>query len=150
MIFVLIIVLLILFVSGYLNIKFIKMIAALYAYVKEFEFIDGDSDEIPKWAISKSYPNVTLLYSMETVDKEENAAQIVDTSLYLKNNIITLTNFVQEQDLKIIAQEFGMEGAKEVQEIADYAVLKNVTVHHLKDGRWIWRQNQEEDYNDNS
>ena len=126
-------------ISIHYNRVFINTIARLYSYIKEFEFLDGDSDEIPEYAIQEKYENAVVLHQFELVEDEVEADQIVDTSLYLKKHIIGITTFVQEQDFMELAQDYEVESASDLMEVAGEAVFRNVTVYHLKDGRWIWR-----------
>lgn len=128
-----------------LAILFARMTSKLCDYIEMInalaELEDGPP---PEEMILEKYPNATMLYNLERAAGNEDFAQIYDTSLYLKNGIIGLTQFVQEQVLEEIAAQKKLQ-AQDVIDIAKNIIIPNCTVYQLKNGMWLWRINENDD-----
>jgi energy-converting hydrogenase A subunit M len=73
------------------------------------------------------------------ISEDDSSTQIYDTSLYMKNHVIGLTQFVQKQVLEQVAQELNVD-IEDILDGADSgAVIEDCTVYQLKDGKWLWR-----------
>ena len=125
-----------------LTILFAQMIRKLCDYIETIDTLTKLEDgPPPEEMILEKYPNATILYTLERATGNEDFAQIYDTSLYMKNGIIGLTQFVQEQILeKIMAQEEFQ--AQDIIDMAQNIIIPNCTVYHLKNGMWLWRINE--------
>lgn len=126
------------------TIFFISVSLSLANRILEFELYSDDFDEIPEEMVEQEYPDTLLVCNLETTEEEEGLFQVYDTSLYLKNHVIGLTLFVQEQMLEDIAQHKKME-AQDIKDAVNNAIIP-CTVYQLKNGGWIWRIRK--DYDD--
>lgn len=131
-------------------------------------FMEGIVD-IPDEAIMYKFDDASLL--CRTLPSEEGEVrQVFDTSLYMKNKVIGLTYFVPKQDLeefkrnlqkdkeleKQLRRKLKLEGieisTEELREILQQTpvinenspppIIPHCTVYCLKDGRWLWRQEE--------
>ena len=122
---------------------------------------------IPEVEILNKFEDVNVLYYIQPYTDENDIFRIVDLSQYEKNNLISLTYFVQEQDYKKIQQSIRSPQIKEkikrkvleetgelvdddyLQEImnsinTDFLIAQHCTVYQLCDGRWIVMVNENE------
>lgn len=119
-----------------------RMIYKLCDYIEMIDtLIELEDGPPPKEMILEEYPDATILYSLECAAENEDFAQIYDTSLYLKNRIIGLTQFVQEQILEEIAAQNDLQ-AQDIIEMTQDVIIPNCTVYQLKNGMWLWRMNE--------
>ena len=179
MVIAIILLILILSVSATLNYILLRALGkaadAIITLQNEFDdlqFMEGMLD-IPEEEILQKFDDAFLLCQTIPIEGED-ARQIFDTSLYLKNKVIGLTYFVPKQILKDVQQEVttdakveeiirrGLEEngievdeetfqlifqeAKDQLELDDSPpIIPHCTVYQLKNGRWIWRQENEND-----
>lgn len=129
--------------------------------IHTLEYILGEED-INEEDVVQKYENADLILRVLPDDKNEKW-QMVDTSLYMKNGEITLTDFVPKQEFKeiiedtadtaflLVAQEVGEDYKLEEndlltmqEEIAKRFIVgtrkKNIRVYQLESGQWIWRE----------
>ena len=147
-------------------------IIALQNEFTDLQFMEGMLD-IPEEEILQKFDDAFLLCQTIPVE-EEDVRQIFDTSLYLKNKVIGLTYFVPKQLLESVQQEVttdarieeivrrnleenGIEVDEETFQIIfqetkkqlelddSPPIIPHCTVYQLKNGRWIWRQEDEND-----
>ena len=147
-------------------------IMALQNEFDDLQFMEGMLD-IPEDEILQKFDDAFLLCQTIPIEGED-VRQIFDTSLYLKNKVIGLTYFVPKQLLENVQQEVTTDArieeiirrklkendievdeetfqiifqeAKEQLELDDSPpIIPHCTVYQLKNGRWIWRQEDEND-----
>lgn len=139
----------------------IKRRKELENMIHTLEYTFGEKD-INEEDVIQKYENADLILRVLPDDKNEKW-QMVDTSLYMKNGEITLTDFVPKQEFKEIiedtadtaflltAQEIGEDYKPEEndllamqEEIAKQFIVgtrkKNIRVYQLESGQWIWRE----------
>lgn len=130
--------------------------------IRMLEYVLGEEENIDKKDILQEYENADLILRVLPDDTNEKW-QMIDTSLYMKNREITLTDFVPKQEFKEIiedtanttfflaAQEMGEDYKPEEddllamqEEIAKRFIIgtrkKNIRVYQLEGGQWIWRE----------
>lgn len=93
-----------------------KIISKYNAFIN---FLYGD--ELPQEYIAQKFLNVKVILDIQRTERAE-MLQIIDTSLYMKNQTIGITYFVQEQP-----------------PAQTPIIYPKCTVCRLKDGEWIWR-----------
>lgn len=129
--------------------------------IHTLEYILGEED-INEEDVLQEYENADLILRVLPDDKNDKW-QMVDTSSYMKNKEITLTDFVPKQEFKEIiedtanttfllaAQEIGEDYKPEEndslamqEEITKRFITgtrkKNIRVYQLESGRWVWRE----------
>lgn len=130
--------------------------------IRMLEYVLGEEENIDKKDILQEYENADLILRVLPDDTNEKW-QMIDTSLYMKNREITLTDFVPKQEFKEIiedtanttfflaTQEMGEDYKPEEddllamqEEIAKRFITgtrkKNIKVYQLESGQWIWRE----------
>lgn len=128
--------------------------------IHALEYILGEN--INEEDVLQEYENADLILRVLPDDKNDKW-QMVDTSSYMKNKEITLTDFVPKQEFKeiiedtantaflLVAQEVGEDYKPEEndllamqEEIAKRFITgtrkKNIRVYQLESGQWIWRE----------
>lgn len=128
--------------------------------IRTLEYILGGEEIIDEKDVLQKYENADLILRVLPDDKKW---QMVDTSSYMKNKEITLTDFVPKQEFKEIiedtanttflltAQEIGEDYKPEEndllamqEEIAKQFIVgtrkKNIRVYQLESGQWVWRE----------
>lgn len=130
--------------------------------IRMLEYVLGEEENIDEKDILQEYENADLILRVLPDDKNEEW-QMIDTSLYMKNREITLTDFVPKQEFKEIiedtakttfflaAQEMGEDYKPEEddllamqEQIAKRFIAgtrkNNIKVYQLESGQWIWRE----------
>lgn len=157
-----------LMIVGFFNIK--GMIKALKRYkqlsiqLNDMEISLAVLEDTPltkkqKKKLLQCYENITLIEKIIPRPPDEPMRQIVDTSLYMKDKIITLTNFVQKQDYDMLIKgamdeatqqlrfTFGddFEISEDILQLATENVLNqqgklipNANLYQLQNGLWLW------------
>lgn len=128
--------------------------------IRTLEYVLGGEEIIDEKDVLQKYENADLILRVLPDDEKW---QMVDTSLYMKNKEITLTDFVPKQEFKEIiedtanttfllaAQEIGEDYKPEEndllamqEEIAKRFITgtrkKNIRVYQLESGQWVWRE----------
>ena len=133
------------------NILIISYLKHIFDKIKTFVQISKQLDALnPNFSMDIDEKDCEAIYKdvnlIVTVEKSEVTATSYDISSYEKNNIIGLTYFVQEQDLKEMQQKF----LKQIPEAAEMSpqeqqelftkpeIIPHCDVYHLKDGNWLW------------
>lgn len=130
--------------------------------IRTLEYVLGEEENIDEKDILQEYENTDLILRVLPDDTNEKW-QMIDTSLYMKNKEITLTDFVPKQEFKEIiedaakttfflaAQEMGEDYKPEEddllamqEQIAKQFIAgtrkNNIKVYQLESGQWIWRE----------
>lgn len=115
-----------------------------------------------KKKLLQCYENITLIEKIIPRPPNEPMRQVVDTSLYMKNKIITLTNFVQKQDYDELIKSAMDEAAQNLrfafgddfeinEDILQLAAedvfnqrgksIPNANLYQLQNGLWLWTYN---------
>lgn len=160
-----------LMIVGFFNIK--GMIKAIKNYKKlntqlnDMEISFAVLEDTPltkkqKKSLLQCYENITLIERIIPRPPDEPMRQIVDTSLYMKDKIIILTNFVQQQDYDVLIKcamdeatqqlrlTFGddFEINEDILQLAIENVLNqqgksisNANLYQLQNGLWLWTCN---------
>ena len=139
----------------------IKRRKELENMIHALEYTFGEKD-INEEDVIQKYENADLILRVLPDDKNEKW-QMIDTSSYMKNKEITLTDFVPKQEFKEIiedtanttfllaAQEIGEDYKPEEndllamqEEIAKQFITgtrkKNIRVYQLESGQWVWQE----------
>ena len=118
----------------------------------QLEFLQGNEYDKTYSAIEEIFEDVILLLQVKpNPDRsDQSITKIFDTSLYLKNHIIGLTYFVQEQIAKEqIASQHLLDMAQQTGEnaidllAAAITIQPGCTVLKMKNGDWLWRQEEQ-------
>ena len=153
---------------GQMIFNMVGVIQGLRAEHETIMFMEGLTD-IPEEDILYKFDDASLL-CRTLPSKENEVQQVFDTSLYMKNKVIGLTYFVPEQDLvefkrniqkdkdleRQLRRKLKLEGidisSEELNEILTQhplmdedsppPIITHCTVYCLKDGRWLWRQEE--------
>ena len=107
-------------VSIYINVRLFRGFSSLMRAIEEDAFAQGEVDLHPD-SIQESFLQTTL---MCIIKHDTQMMKIVDISQYEEKNMIGLTFLVPE----------AIPGD------GDVIIIPNCNVYHLKDGRWLWRQ----------
>ena len=128
--------------------------------IRTLEYILGGEEIIDEKNVLQKYENADLILRVLPDDEKW---QMVDTSSYMKNKEITLTDFVPKQEFKEIiedtanttfllaTQEIGEDYKPEEndllamqEKIAKCFITgtrkKNIRVYQLESGRWVWQE----------
>lgn len=128
--------------------------------IRTLEYVLGGEEIIDEKDVLQKYENADLILRVLPDDEKW---QMVDTSSYMKNKEITLTDFVPKQEFKeiiedtanttflLVAQEIGEDYKPKEndllamqEEIAKRFIVgiykKNIRVYQLESGQWIWRE----------
>lgn len=159
-------------IVGFFNVK--GMIEAIKRYkrlniqLNDMEVSLAVLEDIPltkkqKKKLLQCYEDITLIEKIIPRPPNEPMRQVVDTSLYMKNKIITLTNFVQKQDYDELIEGAMDEAAQNLrlafgdnfeinEDILQLATenvfnqqgksIPNANLYQLQNGLWLWTYNQ--------
>lgn len=140
--------------------KVLKNYFELCNIFDELAFIQGDNNTILQQEIKQKFEDTTLIYNVEKGTTDY--AIIVDTSKYLKNNLIGLTYLVPAHEYEQLAKDV-IKNIKDkvkdkynediepqwledsVHDTMDGVVIPHCDIYQLKNGRWIWRSKLEMD-----